>query len=260
MDATTWLIISIVGYSLFGVLLIVVIFMFFKMNIPAIIGDLNGKTAARQIQEIREKNKLTGNKQHRPSTFNVERGTLTAPVSSRFGRTGKAGSTSSTVSEESTYLERKGITVQSSRPTVVESLQTEVITEQENLSFMNEATSVLIEETQVLTGVYSDSTEVLINETEVLEKGTEVLMNETEVLEKGTEVLMNETEVLDNGTEVLMNETEVLDNGTVVLAQEMGTTVLNATTELESDNAAKPLAIEFKIVKDIKITHTNEVI
>jgi hypothetical protein len=221
MDATTWLIISIVGYSLAGVLLIVVVFMFFKMNIPAIIGDLNGKTAARQIQEIREKNKLTGNKQHRPSTFNVERGTLTAPVSSRFGRTGKAGSTQSTVSGELKYLESKGITAQSSRPNVVE-----------NLSIMNEATTVLTEETQVLTGIYSDS----------------------------TEVLMNETEVLENGTEVLMNETEVLDNGTVVLAQDIGTTVLNATTELESENATKVLAIEFKIVKDIKITHTNEVI
>ena len=234
MDATTWLILSIVGYSLAGVLLIVVIFMFFKMNIPAIIGDLNGKSAARQIQEIREKNKLTGNKQHRPSTFNVERGTLTAPVSSRFGRTGKAGSTQSIFSEDSKYLESKGITVQSSRPTVVDSLPTEVITEQENLTFMNEATSVLIEDTQVLRveEIYSDFTEVLINETEVLEKGTEVLMNET----------------------------EVLDEGTVVLAQDLGTTVLNGTTELESENATKQLAIEFKIVKDIKITHTNEVI
>lgn len=232
MDATTWLIISIAGYSLAGVLLIVVIFMFFKMNIPAIIGDLNGKTAARQIQEIREKNKLTGNKQHRPSTFNVERGTLTAPVSSRFGRTGKAGSTQSAITEESKYLESKGITAQSSRPNVVDSLPTEVINEQENLSIMDEATSVLTEETQVLTGIYSDSTEVLMNETEVLEKGTEVLMNET----------------------------EVLDNGTVVLAEDIGTTLLNGTTELDSEKATEPLAIEFKIVKDIKITHTNEVI
>jgi len=178
MDASTWYLISIVGYSLAGVLLIVVVLMFFKMNIPAIIGDLNGKTAARQIQEIREKNKLTGNKQHRPSTFNVERGTLTAPVSSRFD---------------------------------------------------------------------SDSTEVL-------------LMNETEVLEQGSEILMNETEVLEQGTEILINETEVLDNGTVVLAEDIGTTVLNATGETERENVTVPLAVEFKMVKDIKITHSNEVI
>ena len=196
MDATTWYLISIVGYSLAGVLLIVVIFMFFKMNIPAIIGDLNGKTAARQIQEIREQNQRTGNKQHRPSTFNVGRGTLTTPVSSRFGITGKAGNTLSTMSAESK--------------------------------------------------MYSDS--------------TEVLMAETEVLEIGTEVLMNENEIFDIGAEVLMNETEVLDVGTVVLSQDSGTTVLHATGDLDRENVTEPLAIEFKIVKDIKITHTNEII
>jgi hypothetical protein len=243
MDASTWILISIVGYSLAGVLLIVVVFMFFKMNIPALIGDLNGKTAARQIQEIREKNKLTGNKQHRPSTFNVERGTLTAPVSSRFGRTGR---TQSALSEG---LENKGITAQTSRPTVAESLPTEVISEQENLAMMNEATTVLIQDSQMspVEEMYADGTEVL-------------LMDETEVLEQDTEILMNETEVLDYGTEILMNETEVLDEGTVVLAEDSGTTVLNATGEVDYENVTVPLAVEFKIVKDIKITHSNEVI
>jgi hypothetical protein len=243
MDASTWILISIVGYSLSGVLLIVVVFMFFKMNIPAIIGDLNGKTAARQIQEIREKNKLTGNKQHRPSTFNVERGTLTAPVSTRFGRTGR------TQSAFSEGLENKGITAQTSRPTLAESLPTEVISEQENLAMMNKATTVLIQNSQMspVEEIYSDGTEVL-------------LMDETEVLEQDTEILMNETEVLDYGTEILMNETQVLDVGTVVLAEDSGTTVLNATGEVDYENVTVPLSVEFKIVKDIKITHSNEVI
>lgn len=230
MDASTWNLISIVGYSLSGILLIVVVFMFFKMNIPAIIGDLNGKTAARQIQEIREKNKLTGNKQHRPSTFNVERGTLTAPVSTRFGRTGRTGRTPSALSEG---LENKGITAQTSRPTVLESLPTEV--KQGSLAMMNEATTVLIQDSQMLQveEMYGDGTEVL---------------------------LMNETEVLEQGTEILMNETEVLYEGTVVLAEDSGTTVLNATGEVDYENVTVPLAVEFKIVKDIKITHSNEVI
>jgi hypothetical protein len=95
--------------------------------------------------------------------------------------------------------------------------------------------------------MYSDGTEVL-------------LMDETEVLEQDTEILMNETEVLDYGTEILMNETEVLDEGTVVLAEDSGTTVLNATGEVDYENVTVPLAVEFKIVKDIKITHSNEVI
>jgi hypothetical protein len=225
-------------------LLIVVVFMFFKMNIPAIIGDLNGKTAARQIQEIREKNKLTGNKQHRPSTFNVERGTLTAPVSTRFGRTGRTGRTQSALSEG---LENKGITAQTSRPTVMESLPTEV--KQGSLAMMNDATTVLIQDSQMspVEEIFSDGTEVL-------------LMDETEVLEQDTEILMNETEVLDYGTEILMNETQVLDVGTVVLAEDSGTTVLNATGEVDYENVTVPLSVEFKIVKDIKITHSNEVI
>jgi 3D (Asp-Asp-Asp) domain-containing protein len=113
---------------------------------------------------------------------------------------------------------------------------------------MNEATTVLIKDTPVWMAEENDS------------NSTEVLMNETEVLEIGTEVLMNETEVLEIGTEVLIDETEVLNYGTVVLAQDIGTTVLTATTELETENDTKPQAIEFKIVKDIKITHTNEVI
>ena len=73
MDAIAWLVISIVGYSLAGILLIKTIFMYFKMNIPAIIGDLTGKTAEKQIQQIREQNAKTGNKRYKPNVFNVKR-------------------------------------------------------------------------------------------------------------------------------------------------------------------------------------------
>ena len=53
MSATTWLIIAIVGFSLAGVALIVTTVMFFKMNVPAIIGDLSGKTIAREVKAMR---------------------------------------------------------------------------------------------------------------------------------------------------------------------------------------------------------------
>jgi len=69
MDAATWLTISIIGYSLAGILLIVTIILFYKMNILAIIGDLTGRTAARQIAELREMNKMTGNKRLQPNAF-----------------------------------------------------------------------------------------------------------------------------------------------------------------------------------------------
>lgn len=56
MTADTWLLIAIIGFSLSGVALIVAVFMFIKMNIPSVIGDLNGKTVAREIQAMREAN------------------------------------------------------------------------------------------------------------------------------------------------------------------------------------------------------------
>ncbi|RHW42727.1 hypothetical protein D1B31_03845 [Neobacillus notoginsengisoli] len=83
MDASTWQIVSIVGYSLAGLLFISAIIMFYKLNIPAIVGDLTGRTAAKQIQEIREQNASTGQKRFQPDAFNLERGLLTEPVKSR---------------------------------------------------------------------------------------------------------------------------------------------------------------------------------
>lgn len=54
MDAQIWFTLSIVGYSLGGLLLIVAIVMFYKMGILSIYNDLTGKTAERKIREIRE--------------------------------------------------------------------------------------------------------------------------------------------------------------------------------------------------------------
>lgn len=56
MTAETWLLIAIIGFSLSGVALVVSVFMFIKLNIPSVIGDLNGKTVAREIQAMREAN------------------------------------------------------------------------------------------------------------------------------------------------------------------------------------------------------------
>lgn len=108
MDANHWLIVSIVGYSLAGVLLIAAAILFIKMNILAIIGDLTGKTAARQIQEIREQNIKTGDKRYRPSAFNMERGFLTEPMSSRLGRSGKIGKTAQVLAHKSKRLNPSG--------------------------------------------------------------------------------------------------------------------------------------------------------
>ena len=88
MSATAWLIIAIVGFSLAGIALIVAVFMFIKMNIPSVIGDLTGKTVAREIKAMREFNNSKGDRRFRPSKVNLERGTLTEKVdtSKSYGR------------------------------------------------------------------------------------------------------------------------------------------------------------------------------
>ena len=63
MSATVWTIIAIIGFSLAGVCLIISIFVFFKLNIPAVIGDLSGKTVAREVKALRE-SEATGYKKN----------------------------------------------------------------------------------------------------------------------------------------------------------------------------------------------------
>ena len=80
MSASTWFLIAIGGFSLSGIALIAAVLMFIRMNIPAIIGDLNGKTVAREIQAMRNANAAAGNKHYEPSPVNAQRGRLTDPI------------------------------------------------------------------------------------------------------------------------------------------------------------------------------------
>ncbi len=63
MNATVWTIIAIIGFSLAGICLVVSIFIFIKLNIPAVIGDLTGKTVAREVKAMRE-NEAMGQKKN----------------------------------------------------------------------------------------------------------------------------------------------------------------------------------------------------
>jgi hypothetical protein len=222
MDANMWQIISIIGFSLSGVLFIVAMFMFIKMNIPAIIGDLTGRTAAKQIKAIREKNTNTGEKRYKPDVFNVERGKLTELMANRAKKTGKTGQTS--LESKRLDLERK----------TAETAQ------------MKEYQSSVIEETAVA----SESTYLLSDGTKVLSDETHVLSNDTELLTENKEENLL-TEVLSDSTEVL------LEDPSVSLEPE-GTTVLGSTEELTSNQEPVAQSFEFKIVKDIKVIHTKE--
>lgn len=76
-----WLVVSIIAFSLSGLLFVLAVSIFITDKIPAVIGDLSGRTAAKQIAELRAQNTNTGRKSHRPDMFNVGRGAITDPVS-----------------------------------------------------------------------------------------------------------------------------------------------------------------------------------
>ncbi len=57
MTAQVYGIISISSFVLSGMMLLASIFLFYKLKIKAVIGELSGKTAAKQVEEIRRQNR-----------------------------------------------------------------------------------------------------------------------------------------------------------------------------------------------------------
>ena len=80
MDAQMWYIIGIIGFSLAAILLLAATFIFFRLHILAVIGDLSGRTAAKQIEKFRQANAASGAKSFRPDPLNLDRGKLTSPI------------------------------------------------------------------------------------------------------------------------------------------------------------------------------------
>lgn len=80
MSADTWLIVAIVGFVVAGVAVITATVLFFVLHIRSVIGDLSGKTVAREIKAMRENNEQSGDKSFRSSRVNLERGKLTEKV------------------------------------------------------------------------------------------------------------------------------------------------------------------------------------
>lgn len=70
---------TIAGIAAAG-MAVISIFLFFWLKIPAVIGDLTGKTARKGIEAIRSGNTRSGNKKYGSSEVNLRRGKLTAKM------------------------------------------------------------------------------------------------------------------------------------------------------------------------------------
>lgn len=77
LGSAEYMIICYVAAALCILSLLITLFLFFKLNIVGVIGDLTGSTARKGIETIRSENARTGNKAHKVSQVNKERGKLT---------------------------------------------------------------------------------------------------------------------------------------------------------------------------------------
>lgn len=65
-----------------AVFFIAAVALFFALDIPRVIGDLTGRTAKKEIANIRAQNLSGGPKAYRPSTVNRQRGKITEKIGS----------------------------------------------------------------------------------------------------------------------------------------------------------------------------------
>lgn len=70
-------ILSVVAYILAVVMLVLSIILFFVLNIRKVIGNLSGSTAKKAINDIRQKNEMSGRKSYKPSAVNLARCKIT---------------------------------------------------------------------------------------------------------------------------------------------------------------------------------------
>ena len=161
MDATVYQIISIVGFGLAALFLVVAIILFFAFDVVALYGEVSGKTADKQVKELRENNKRASSRRREPE---------------KSGRL-----------EKSSKQIAKGIFEGKQTPAMEE--ETNVL--DEGTTVLKEGTTVLNEETSVL----DEGTTVLSEETTVLEEGTTVLEEEATDNSDSGEFIMLEDDV-----------------------------------------------------------------
>ena len=272
MDAATiWLIIGIAGFVLAAVFLVISVVLFVRRKIPMIIGDLSGKTRARAIAQLREENEKSGAKLHRSSTYNINRGPLTAPVEPEPTAKKEPERPAFIVAHPSKRLDTGEIA--STKSTDVLTPGTSVLPQSKETAVLQPGTTVLDNPDG------SKPTAVLetqnVEATAVLNQGekTTVLADSgaTAVLDQGekTTVLTDSgaTEVLDAEREPTVSlpsakKADLLfasaaDSAVPPQPAAAPTTVLDDSV---AASAAPQKAIRFKIIKDIKIIHADEII
>lgn len=154
-----------------AVFFIAAVALFFALDIPRVIGDLTGRTAKKEIANIRAQNLSGGPKAYKPSTVNRQRGKITEKIGANMPKKSMklAGPTTEKI-EKYTHMDEETELLNLSEPG----------DETELLGDNGSETSVLSENSSNFFG---------INETTVL--GSQVPKNETTILNKNVSQTQN---------------------------------------------------------------------
>lgn len=267
MSANTWYAISLTGFFAALVLLIVTLVLFFKLDILDVIGDLTGRTVAREIKSMRENRNSKGQKAATRTKY-ASKSSASGKSSKTSKRSSLGGSAAKTDAGSGKGLDFSG---KRAKNGTVEMSGRAYQDTAADKRVLHSKTDKLSRDTEEL---YEDfDPRVEYSRTDILEEtetqtvsakkhGTSVLGPETgapeskpgtAVLHSGTEVLKSGTEVLKPGTEVLPHRaTAILRNGTVLL-EDM---VSGGTTLLTEDMQMEP--VKFSITRSYLVVHSEE--
>ena len=172
-------IVSIVSFVLAGICFLLAVFFWFRFNIPAVIGDLSGRTARKSIAKLREGNEKSGAKVFRPSATNSNRGKLTSTMPQTGGK------------------KSSGLKTEKQEP-VVQPLRgdagvTEVLLENQAVAIDGTETALLMEEESATTSLLVDEnggeTEPMAAQSPRQKKGKQLVMLDDVVLIHTDEVI-----------------------------------------------------------------------
>lgn len=250
MSATAWFAVAVVGFSLAGIALIAAVILFFKLKIRAIIGDLTGKTVAREVKAIRQASASNGEHYYRPAAVNPTSGKMSrakdpGPQAMNQGHGSKRLGGSQSAPQPATPYPT-GVQSPAPAPTVS---APPPVQETEQLS-SNAVPMTANMQSPDVTEVLPDT-----GVTEVLpEQGGARLREE----DTPTDVLGASQPVASTGVTEVLPQTGPWEQAAEVLSEETSAGQGEYTTVLAQP--AAPRAVSFRVVKSILVVHTDEVI
>lgn len=143
--AKTLLTLSIISFAVAGVCFVLAVFFWFFFKIPAVIGDLSGRTARKSIANMRAANEKTGVKTYKNSKTNAERGKLTASIPESEKQIKKGKKISIDKPETGLLAENKAIPTDSEKTALLDRETTRLLVDEEATASLDTSVPLAIE-------------------------------------------------------------------------------------------------------------------